>query len=285
MLFKSLHFYCGREQSCVVGVKWGAEESFFLLSFFGDDAQIKVDSLTADVVMLQTFVSNPCRIIVCLYCTVTALPCKWCAALTFFFLPLLPLDHNNVQREVSINEDGSEEGKSCLSTSRWPWSDSVSQSRSVADHYVNKSLNCPSDPSVIAQTLSHCSNSQSGTSIKWDKGKKNQCESIQMFQPCAIALLKSSHCSAVYNGRTCFEPHLKPGRGDSRVWRSTLAMPQHLHRMWCLPGIQDVFSVSCAAERNYQAESLVRMREKNVILIYKSYSGTWKSLSEAHWSM
>lgn len=57
---------------------------FFLLSFFGDDAQMKVDLLTADVVMLQTFVSNPCRIIVCLYCTVTALPRKWCAALTFF---------------------------------------------------------------------------------------------------------------------------------------------------------------------------------------------------------
>lgn len=165
---------------------------FFLLSFFGDDAQIKVDSLTADVVMLQTFVSNPCRIIVCLYCTVTALPCKWCAALTFFFLPLLPLDHNNVQREVSINEDGSEEGKSSLSTSRWPWSDSVSQSRSVADHYVNKSLNCPSDPSVIAQTLSHCSNSQSGTSIQVGWGEKKSVwvdSDVPTLCDCAIKII------------------------------------------------------------------------------------------------
>lgn len=35
MLFKSLHFYCGREQSCVVGVKWGADlMSFFFFVFF-----------------------------------------------------------------------------------------------------------------------------------------------------------------------------------------------------------------------------------------------------------
>lgn len=175
--------------------------------------------------MLHTFVSNACRIIVCRYCTVTELSCKCCV--DFFPLPLLPLDHNNAQWEVSFNiEDGSEEGKSCSSASHWPWSVFMPQSCSVADHNVNKSLNCPFDPSAIAETPLHCGTHYVGC---W---KKELVRVDSDVPPLGLPnKVISWDSSSVYNGITCIKPYLsnrvlegvyrtKPDRGDTDARRS-----------------------------------------------------------------